>query len=329
MVLTTRSMSCLMLCSRSGVPTWPRKYLLTTTFVASWLQKTGTSTSFCSKTVLPVSEEMPAVRYSQAISSYGWTPGRVHRRSKLRPRVPSPLKLAPYGPPRPLRGLAATLLPVLLARTLGVTFSSMTGTTSRVWAIASVLLRSRPGGTTSGCRRPGWGRPCGHHCVPGAGRDAICGLGAPSCWRSHGHEGWGDAQLRDRPSDRSGAVPGRGPIAWPVASFRVGSDVVRRWSDPRTVRRRRAVVKPKPQHVVVRRSFASQHMGFPVLRPGPRHPHSGVTCPHLDLVHPPPMGQVSTGPGRVVHRTAVLLCTQRKGRAPDPPPATPETDLSH
>ena len=38
--------------SRSGVPRWPRKYLLTTTLVASWLQKSGTSTSFCSKTRL-------------------------------------------------------------------------------------------------------------------------------------------------------------------------------------------------------------------------------------------------------------------------------------
>ena len=95
MLLTTRSMSCRTLCSRSGVPTWPRKYLLTTTLVASWLQKLGTSTSFCSNTVLPVSLEMPAVRYSQVISSYGWTPGRVQRRSNVRPRVPSPVKLAP------------------------------------------------------------------------------------------------------------------------------------------------------------------------------------------------------------------------------------------
>ena len=68
-MLTTRSISCLTLCSRSGVPTWPRKYLLTTTLVASWLQEAGTSTSFCSKTVLPVSLEMPAVRYSHVISS--------------------------------------------------------------------------------------------------------------------------------------------------------------------------------------------------------------------------------------------------------------------
>ena len=69
MVLTTRSMSWRTLVSRSGVLRWPRKYLLTTTLVASWLQKSGTSTSFCSKTVLPVSLAMPAVRYSQVISS--------------------------------------------------------------------------------------------------------------------------------------------------------------------------------------------------------------------------------------------------------------------
>ena len=62
-------MSWRTLVSRSGVPRWPRKYLLTTTLVASWDQKFGTSTSFCSKTLLPVSEEMPAVRYSQVISS--------------------------------------------------------------------------------------------------------------------------------------------------------------------------------------------------------------------------------------------------------------------
>ena len=68
-MLTTRSISWRTLCSRSGVPTWPRKYLLTTTLVASWLQDAGTSTSFCSNTVLPLSLEMPAVRYSQVISS--------------------------------------------------------------------------------------------------------------------------------------------------------------------------------------------------------------------------------------------------------------------
>ena len=51
-MLTTRSISWRTEVSRSGVPRWPRKYLLTTTLVASWLQKSGTSTSFCSKTRL-------------------------------------------------------------------------------------------------------------------------------------------------------------------------------------------------------------------------------------------------------------------------------------
>ena len=68
-MLTTRSMSCLTLVSRSGVPMWPRKYLLTTTLVASWLQKSGTSMSVCSKTVLPDSFLISAVRSSQVISS--------------------------------------------------------------------------------------------------------------------------------------------------------------------------------------------------------------------------------------------------------------------
>ena len=73
-------MSWRTLLSRSGVPMWPRKYLLTTTFVASWLQAFGTSTSVCSKTVLPLSFAMFAVRSSHSISSYGWMSGRVQRR---------------------------------------------------------------------------------------------------------------------------------------------------------------------------------------------------------------------------------------------------------
>ncbi len=40
-MLTTRSMSWRTLVSRSGVLRWPRKYLLTTTLVASWDQKFG------------------------------------------------------------------------------------------------------------------------------------------------------------------------------------------------------------------------------------------------------------------------------------------------
>ncbi len=62
-------MSWRTLVSRSRVPRWPRKYLLTTTLVASWLQNAGTSTPFCSKTSLPDSLPMAAVRISQGISS--------------------------------------------------------------------------------------------------------------------------------------------------------------------------------------------------------------------------------------------------------------------
>jgi hypothetical protein len=62
-------MSWRTLFSRPGVPMWPRKYLETTTLVASWLQKAGTSTSVCSKTLLPDSLLIDAVRVSQATSS--------------------------------------------------------------------------------------------------------------------------------------------------------------------------------------------------------------------------------------------------------------------
>src|SRR3979490_2666221 len=41
MVSTTRPMSCLTLCSRSGVPIWPRKYFDTTMFVACCDQDLG------------------------------------------------------------------------------------------------------------------------------------------------------------------------------------------------------------------------------------------------------------------------------------------------
>src|SRR4051812_40989787 len=91
MVLTTRSISCLTLRSRCGVPMWPRKYLLTTTLVASWLQNEGTSTSVCSKTILPDSFLISALRRSHVISSYGWTPGVVQRRSNLRPSTSRPV----------------------------------------------------------------------------------------------------------------------------------------------------------------------------------------------------------------------------------------------
>ena len=103
----------------------------------------GTSTSFCSKTLLPVSELMPAVRYSQVISSYGWTPGRVQRRSNVRPRVPSPVKLAPYVPPSPLRVFAPCALGAATFTRFGVVVGSITGTTSRAWVMSFRLLHSR------------------------------------------------------------------------------------------------------------------------------------------------------------------------------------------
>ncbi len=77
MVSTTRPTSLRTLVSRSGVPGVPRKYFEATTLVASIDQDFGTSMSFCSKTTLPSSPVMPAVRSSQAISSAGSTPGVV------------------------------------------------------------------------------------------------------------------------------------------------------------------------------------------------------------------------------------------------------------
>src|ERR1019366_6011257 len=57
-VSTTRPISCLTLRSRSGVPTWPRKYLETTMLVACWDQDDGISTSRCSNTSSPRSFPM-------------------------------------------------------------------------------------------------------------------------------------------------------------------------------------------------------------------------------------------------------------------------------
>jgi hypothetical protein len=68
MVSATRSISWRTERSRPGVPSWPRKYFWTTTLVAVWLQVLGTSTSRCSKTILPLSPLMLAVRSSH------WTP---------------------------------------------------------------------------------------------------------------------------------------------------------------------------------------------------------------------------------------------------------------
>src|SRR6202011_4518419 len=81
MVSATREIICLTLVSRRGVPSAPRKYLLTTTLVAICDQNDGTSQSVCSKTVSPFSLPIDAVRFSQVTSSNGWIPSRVNLRS--------------------------------------------------------------------------------------------------------------------------------------------------------------------------------------------------------------------------------------------------------
>src|SRR6202011_3693546 len=81
MVSATREIICLTLVSRRGVPSAPRKYLLTTTLVAICDQNAGISQSVCSNTVSPFSLPIDAVRFSQRTSSNGWTPASVKRRS--------------------------------------------------------------------------------------------------------------------------------------------------------------------------------------------------------------------------------------------------------
>ncbi len=77
MVSTTREIRCLTERSRSGEPSWPRKYFEATMLVAVWLQPAGTSTSCCSKTGRPRSSLITAERDSHWSSSYGCRPGRV------------------------------------------------------------------------------------------------------------------------------------------------------------------------------------------------------------------------------------------------------------
>src|SRR5260221_9677040 len=86
MVSQTRESTCLTLVSRRDVPSWPRKYLETTTLVAICDQDAGISQSFCSKTTSPFSLEMTAARFSHCTSSKGCTPGVVKRRSTTSPR---------------------------------------------------------------------------------------------------------------------------------------------------------------------------------------------------------------------------------------------------
>ena len=82
---TTRPISCLTLRSRSGVPTWPRKYFDTTTLVASCDQLFGISTSVCSKIASPLSLLILAERSSHSTASNGSAPARVKCRSIARP----------------------------------------------------------------------------------------------------------------------------------------------------------------------------------------------------------------------------------------------------
>src|SRR5512144_3060348 len=89
-VATTRPISWRTLRSRCGVPSGPRKYFDTTTFVASCDQPRGNSTSRCSKTVSPPSPWITAERISHSTSSYGCTPSRVKCRAIVSPRRAAP-----------------------------------------------------------------------------------------------------------------------------------------------------------------------------------------------------------------------------------------------
>src|SRR5882672_10063740 len=84
-VSTTRPMSCLTLCSRSGAPICPRKYFETTMFVACCDQDFGISTSRCSNTSSPRSLPITAERSSHSISSNGSTSASVKKRGNVRP----------------------------------------------------------------------------------------------------------------------------------------------------------------------------------------------------------------------------------------------------
>ena len=80
----TRPIICLTERSRSGEPSGPRKYFWATMLVAFCDQVSGNSTSRCSKAGAAGSP-MIASRSSQAISSKGWVPSVVNRRSIFRP----------------------------------------------------------------------------------------------------------------------------------------------------------------------------------------------------------------------------------------------------
>ena len=69
MVSATRLTSCRTPVSRSGVPICPCRYFEATMLVAVIDQSAGTSTSFCSKIVLPLVSVIDAVRRSHWSSS--------------------------------------------------------------------------------------------------------------------------------------------------------------------------------------------------------------------------------------------------------------------
>src|SRR5688572_9514749 len=84
-VLTTRPISCLTERSRSGDPTWPRKYFETTMFVACCDQDLGTSTPRCSNTTVPFSLPMIASRNSHSTCSNGSAPAVEKKRGNSKP----------------------------------------------------------------------------------------------------------------------------------------------------------------------------------------------------------------------------------------------------
>src|SRR5208337_537554 len=84
-VFTTRPISCRTELSRSGLPTFPWKYLLATMFVAVCDQPFGTSTSSCLKIVTPFSLPISAVRFSHSTLLNGAVLPSVKYRSNLKP----------------------------------------------------------------------------------------------------------------------------------------------------------------------------------------------------------------------------------------------------
>src|ERR1700761_7840614 len=117
--------------SRSGVPTWPWRYLEATILVAVMDQEEGVSTSFCSKMILPLKSWMTASRFSQVSSSKGDTPGLVKWRSNFRPRALW----------RPLAEVAVEVLVWVEAAEL-VTMSAMGEPLTRAEMAAARGLRS-------------------------------------------------------------------------------------------------------------------------------------------------------------------------------------------